>query len=477
MTQLPLQMYMTQPSCNLYISALSNSKDYVAMPDTVFKSILAASLCFMALFMPGRELLAEPHEVSTDSTIAYPQRLQARSGWEKAAYLPGAAVYLPFHLVLSGVSKGVGSVYHSHLVQRLSDILTSESELQGMRPVYSSRAGAGGTFYRDRLIFRSTTAPPDRLDLKATLGIHDRWLLNTKWRSAVPYLREGYFEIKGEVFHFPDERFYGLGALSDSEDETVYGLNRVAFTTTILEKRFRDEEFSLQAGWETNWIDATPAAAADNRPATTHEYTEPNLPGVATRVELVNIGLAYLRDTRDHLGKPGRGGVSQLSVAGFSDPTTAIYGFYRSTIDLAHYYDLKYNRVFVLRGAIETNRVFSQGLSIPFYHLAEIGEVNTVRGYPRNRFRGHDHLLGTVEYRFPLRDIWGESGLDFVVFTDAGQISHQESFGDIRWDRTILGIGGGFRLWTAHGVAARLELARGQDMWRLYLLLNPADRW
>ncbi|MEM1041216.1 MAG: BamA/TamA family outer membrane protein [Bacteroidota bacterium] len=92
------------------------------------------------------------------------------------------------------------------------------------------------------------------------------------------------------------------------------------------------------------------------------------------------------------------------------------------------------------------------GDTVPFYELATLGGPDDLRGFRFDRFRDQGSLLVTAEYRWPIFNTF-----DAVLFTDAGQVF--DDFEEIGLEEFHFDFGGGFRVFGAGGVAARVELA------------------
>ena len=112
------------------------------------------------------------------------------------------------------------------------------------------------------------------------------------------------------------------------------------------------------------------------------------------------------------------------------------------------------------------------GRQIPFYELSELGRRETIRGYRRGRYLDRDRLLCTAEYRFPLRAKQNkQTGLDAFLFADAGQVC-SNLFNRLDIDAFRVGFGCGLRLYNQDGESIRVEIGRGEEQVRLYLVLN-----
>ncbi|MCB2198125.1 outer membrane protein assembly factor [bacterium] len=410
--------------------------------------------------------------------VIYPERMKSRSTLETIAYIPGAIVHYPIHLIFTGFGGTVGWVVDTKVIERVNDLLTSDDELRGLQPTYSARTGAGANLYQKGLLSGFAAHNKDTATLTAAFGFRGRHYYQLLWESIPLPLHRTDATLTARQRLFPEEAFFGVGPHSQLGNKTIHSHRRTRISGDLARDLTNMVTVKVAAGADWNEIgDGAEANEVDDdgeieEPSTNRTYTEAMLPGVIDPAALGYVGLGFEIDSRNRPGDPTRGVHGHLSSKLHSDLEGGHWGFVRSEIDVSYYKHLIYKRVFVFRAAVSSNRTSASGRAIPFYELAELGEDNTIRGFERNRFRGRDKAIGSIEYRFPLRDIWGESGLDFSLFVDAGQVSSRGFFNDVRWKDTLIGVGGGFRIWNLDGMVAKVELARSREMWRIYLVLN-----
>ena len=441
----------------------------------VRKTIRLAGGLFVALFIFAQASFASEPD-STEGS--YPELLPSRSTMETIAYLPGAIVHFPIRLVFAGFGGTVGWVVDTKVIERVNDLLTSDDELRGLQPTYSARTGAGANLYQKGLLSGFHADNKDIATLTAAFGSEDRQYYQLLWKHIpLPVSRtDATLTVRHRLF--PEESFFGLGPNSQRSNETIFSHQLTRVTGELVHDL--NNYLSLDVAFGTDWNRIGDGAGANEieedgeieEGSTNDVYTEATLPGVIDPASLGYVGVGFKVDSRNRPGDPTRGVLGEVSSKLHTDLDGDRWGYVRTDIDFSYYQHLIYKRVLVFRAALSSNRTSASGRAIPFYELAELGEDNTIRGFVRNRFRGRDKAISSVEYRFPLRDIWGESGLDFCFFVDAGQVSDQGFFDDVQWKDTLIGVGGGFRIWNLNGVVAKLELARSREMWRFYLVLN-----
>jgi outer membrane protein assembly factor BamA len=170
----------------------------------------------------------------------------------------------------------------------------------------------------------------------------------------------------------------------------------------------------------------------------------------------------------NHPGHPTAGRIGKLDATIFTDVKDNRFGFWKYSLDLTQHFELFYDRVIALRLAGELTEDLDR--DIPFYHLAEFGSHETIRGFTRGRFRDKDMLLGSVEYRYPIWIPW-EKAVDAVLFFDSGQVAGNV-FDDAALRDLQFGYGGGLRFYGARGLLARTEIGVSKEGVRLYVTLN-----
>lgn len=178
--------------------------------------------------------------------------------------------------------------------------------------------------------------------------------------------------------------------------------------------------------------------------------------------------LALLADTRDHRGYASRGGVYGASWSRYADRETDAFSFQRYEAEAAHFVPLADDYVtFIAHGWLVATRA-DTGQVVPFYLQPTLGGSNSLRSYQSYRFHDRNLLLMNVEARVRL---W--THVDWAVFADAGNVAPKA--GDLNLDRRSYGIG--FRVHTAKATVARLDVAHGDEGWRVLFRVNDPFRF
>ena len=104
-----------------------------------------------------------------------------------------------------------------------------------------------------------------------------------------------------------------------------------------------------------------------------------------------------------------------------------------------------------------------EGQSVPFYLQPGLGGQNSLRSYDDFRFHDRNLMLVTVEARLAMM-----THVDAAVFVDAGNVASR--VGDLNIDKRSYGAG--LRLHSRRQTYVRLDVARGDEGWRLVLRLT-----
>jgi outer membrane protein assembly factor BamA len=176
-----------------------------------------------------------------------------------------------------------------------------------------------------------------------------------------------------------------------------------------------------------------------------------------------HAGIDVVADARDHPGYPSRGGLYRAAWTSFWGPADGILGFHRLETEGVQFVPLAGDWWSL---AVQGWGVFtdtSEGRYIPFYMMPTLGG-HALRGYHAYRFSDKNLLLTSIESRVRLTP-----HLDGALFYDAGSVAAAAR--DLDLDRRNWGVG--IRLHTRTSTLARLDIARGDEGWRI--LFNMSD--
>jgi hypothetical protein len=244
--------------------------------------------------------------------------------------------------------------------------------------------------------------------------------------------------------------FFGVGNDTTSDMRSIYGVKSTQLTAYASLRPFRWMDIDAQIGWMNPRV----------------RHTEGSLLiGVDEQRTFVPTEVSMTIDTRDFPGHPTSGVVLRGARARYDDRTSGTNTFRRYEAEAAGFIPIAGSRVVLgLHGWLVRSDV-EAGQSMPFYLQPSLGGVNTLRSYTDYRYHDNNLALATAELRFALM-----THVDLAVFTDAGNVARRER--DLDFDKQSYGAG--FRLHTRRETFALLDVARGDEGWRvLFRLKDP----
>jgi len=434
------------------------------MSRIIIKQMLSLLCCCVALGGSQAAVMAQNTSPTTehtqlDSTLAMRRRMRDRAIWEEIAYFPGRVVYFPLKYSLKGLGASIGYIDDTKLIPKIQDFLTSDDGRRGVEPTYSARTGGGFQFYQKGL--SGSGSDRNIFGLTLTAGLYQR----QRYQCTLEEIKLAHGFISSNfllLYHrLTTESFFGIGGESSfTQEQTSAEVSLGANLPSNL-------TITTLMGYE--YTDIAGGHAPD-LPSTTDEYAEEALPGVEQQVDMIHLQFALKKDSKNRPGNPTHGYEILLSGGLYQQPGDDQFGFAKYAADVTGVLHLFYDRVLVLRMAGEITDSFDRR-KIPFYYLSELGRRETIRGFERGRFRDRDMLLASVEYRYPIWTGRAESGVDFLLFADTGQVS-PDLIRKAAMSKFQTGFGFGFRLWDKEGLIAKFEAAKSVDGWRFYFVLN-----
>lgn len=284
----------------------------------------------------------------------------------------------------------------------------------------------------------------------------------------------------GRYRHRPDETFYGIGPESELEPEVAFRLNEGVFGGLL----GRTLGSSALLGGHVSYQVNRYASRGDNQHVPSDQFGT-KVGGVRTSADYLMLGTFFELDSRDtpyrrEFGhrfaptEPRLRGVSLDASRGFYLAAEATHNvnvheqgqdFTRFTLDAREFWPIEEGLLhgFSFRQFGSVTR--TGGGSVPFYRLQSIGGARSLRGYSSGRFRDRNVLLANAEVRC---QIW--HWIDMAVFADAGHVFHEFEEVDVGDPR--VGYGVGFRVKKNGKTLGRVDLARGDEGWRVHLDLG-----
>lgn len=258
---------------------------------------------------------------------------------------------------------------------------------------------------------------------------------------------------------YTQNTYFGQGPESVESDRSEYrmkSLNAVGYTNVRPVKWLT---IGGRAGWlvSPSLLDPAGKFRRDN-PA-----TEDVFPGEAAFARLdqpdyLHGELSVTADTRDQRSHPHTGGLYRGSWTRFSDRDGGNFSFQRFEAEGAQFVSTDDSRVTVAMHGWLVASDTAEGHDIPFYLLPSLGGNNTLRAFSNYRFHDRHFAVANVELRLALF-----AHVDSVIFADAGNVASRMA--DLNFDKRSVGVG--FRLHSGRATFARLDVAKGQEGWRL----------
>jgi outer membrane protein assembly factor BamA len=285
-----------------------------------------------------------------------------------------------------------------------------------------------------------------------------RWI--QAWNDRLEFWTDARYE------HFPQEDFYGMGLESARENETSYGFDSTDIMLRGVVKPI--EWFSL--GTTVGYLRADIGSGSDsNVPSIERLFVDSDAPGLASDTNYLHTTLFAEVDRRDIPGNPTRGGVYRTSFGYWDDRRLQAFDHRRFDALAVHHVPLAASGTHVLTGRLGTSYVNNEtGERVPFYYLAYVGGVDTIRSFDEFRFKDENALWMTAEYRFRFHKY-----ASVVTFVDAGKV--ERDWQDLTFTGLKKGYGFGFRAHTRTQTLARIDFGfGGGEGWRAFLKLGPS---
>lgn len=409
----------------------------------------------------GRTLYGQPETSPeyqpqrSDSIEILRNQYPAKTTWEHIVSFPGTLVSIPFVLVFKATEYSAAYIYEQKLIPKTIDWFTSDDGRREFYPTVSNRSGLGVEYVQRRII-----GPRSKLSLNVSHSFTTNrqnyrfFWRRIQFREKSPLM----FAVQLNYRFLPEENFYGVGPDTKEENEAHYDYE---YSTAFLGMEFDLTRAASVFGLYRYDHNNTYELEEDDDFLTNGIDTPEPLPGIGTRIKIQQIETGIMIDSRNRLGNPTSGNQTILSATYFDDVGENNYNFWKAAGDIQQYIHFGHNRVLKVRVGFEITEAASGG-SVPFYYLSTLGEVESIRGYKRGRFRDLKMALGSLEYTIPF---WHR--MDSFLFVDGGQVgATKEDFAlkNVKW-----GIGGGLRIRDSRDVIAILQFAVGSEGIRGYL--------
>jgi outer membrane protein assembly factor BamA len=288
--------------------------------------------------------------------------------------------------------------------------------------------------------------------------------VNVRWLQAFDDRVELWTDFRYE--DFPQEDFFGLGLESSEADRTNYDFDSAEFLVRGVVSPIAWARVGAGVGYMRPDI----GPGTDKQfPSIEQLFTDAGAPGLLDQPNFLHTTLFGEIDYRDVRGNPRSGGFHRVSFGLWDDVTLEEFDFKRFDMVLTQYVPLGAARRHVLTGRLGAAYVNNEtGERVPFYFLAYVGGVDTIRSFREFRFKDENALWMTAEYRW-IPITW----VSLAGFVDAGEVT--PNWGDVDFRGMKTGYGFGVRVHSEKQTFARLDFGTGGgEGWQIFLKLGPS---
>jgi hypothetical protein len=349
------------------------------------------------------------------------------------------------------VKKAQRYIKEKRIVERLSPRNGLYPRFKGLTTGSGFAAGAG---YRQHMfddkLFADLSSVISMKNYKA-VDAKARWL--RFWNDRVELWSEYRYR------DFPEEDFFGMGQTSSETMRTSYAIE----SHDIITRGIVTLQPWLRVGADLGYFRPDVGHGADAAiPSIEELFDDARAPGLAAQPNYLHNAIFAEVDTRDHRGKPSRGGFYRAEFGTWDDRTLQAFDFHRFDAEAAHFLPVRVGHVIALRGGISYVNNAS-GERVPFYFFPYVGGSDTLRGYREFRFRDENAVFFNSEYRWDAID-----HLEIAPFFDVGKVS--SDWQDLNLDHMRTAYGIGLRLHADSRVFFRFDLGMGGGEGRNYFL-------
>jgi hypothetical protein len=288
------------------------------------------------------------------------------------------------------------------------------------------------------------------VDASAAISVHGYKMGQA--RFELPSLIRSRFALglQARWQDFGRVKYFGTGADTTEDMESMYAVDSTQLTGYASLRPFRWMDLTGQIGWMNPQVRHAEGAL---------------LRGVDDRRTFVPAEVSMKIDTRDFPGHPTRGIMLRGAGSRYEDRTSGANSFQRYDGEFASFIPIAGSRAVVALHGWLVRSDLEAGQSVPFYLQPSLGGVNTLRSFADYRFHDNNMALATAELRLAMM-----THLDLALFTDAGNVARHARHLD--FDKQSYGAG--LRLHTRRETFALLDVARGDEGWRvLFRLKDP----
>jgi hypothetical protein len=319
---------------------------------------------------------------------------------------------------------------------------------------------AGGPGYRVPLFDNALLA-----DLSVALSTKGYTAIDARLRMLqTPSRRmELWTEFRAE--NFPQEDFFGTGMATSPSTQTSYDFDNTDVRLRWIARPRPWARVTTLAGYRRPAISR---GEDRNYPSIDDLFSDVTAPGLLAQPDFLHATVTGEIDYRDSGGNTTRGGFYRMSYGLWNDVTLNAYDFHRIGVEAMQFVPLTPGGTHVVSGRIGAAAVNSWGDGrVPFYFLAYVGGRDTVRSVAEYRYKDHDALWLSGEYKWSPKPF-----LSLSAFADIGQVSPDWHALRARDMQTAYGVGVGVH--SATQTLLRVSVGTGGgEGWQCFVSLRP----
>jgi len=317
---------------------------------------------------------------------------------------------------------------------------------------------AGGPGYRGSL-------GPIAYDISGAVSIkgYSSVDLRTRWLQALDKRVELWTEFRYEDFR--EEDYYGRGMSTTPEMRTSYDLD----STDILVRGLVKPVSWARLGTTVGYMRPNIGPGSDsNYPSIEERFFDIESPGLLAQPGFVHTTFSADIDYRDTPANTAEGGFYRVSYGIWNDVTLNAFDFHRFDVQMQQFVPLVASHKHVMSGRIGASYINNaEGSRVPFYFLAYVGGMDTIRSFREFRFKDENAIWLSAEYTW--RPV---SFLSVALFADAGET--RADWQDVDLKRMRTGYGFGFGLHSSKDTFVRFDVGTGGgEGWQFFLKIFP----
>lgn len=327
----------------------------------------------------------------------------------------------------------------------------------GLAEMIPGAGWAGGLIYR-------RWGKDDRQVAEISSAFSTRGYKTIEARYEMPQLARSRFAVgaQGGWQDSPRLTYFGQGPDSLEADESEYGLRTFNIAGYGIYRPVRWLSVRSELGVLIPSVQSGANAFKRDRADAAVAFAGDPVFATESQPSFLTAEISVTADSRDFPGHPLRGGVVHVSAARYSDrsddDTRPSASFGRYEAEAAQFIPLASGRVVLAaHGRLVSTRA-DEDHFVPFYLQPSLGSHALLRSYSDFRFHDRHLALFNFETRIALM-----THVDAAVFVDAGNVAARAA------DLNLLkrSYGAGLRLHSRHLTFLRLDVAHGDEGWRM----------